>query len=154
MRTSLAGLIYGTIAVAALLAAESARSETYPKTAGAVAILMVLYWIAHSYADFTAERLAAHEPFTYRGLLVNAIRDLSVLIGAAVSFVVLLICWAAGASLNTAIVVSSGTAAGIVTGSEILIGVRAELTGSDLVRQTSIGIILGLLIVAVEVLLH
>jgi hypothetical protein len=37
MPTSMAGLTYGTISVAALLAAESARTETYPKTVGAVA---------------------------------------------------------------------------------------------------------------------
>jgi len=54
-----AGLIYGTIAVAALLAAESARRETYVETVGAVLITLLLYWLAHSYAGFTGERVRA-----------------------------------------------------------------------------------------------
>jgi hypothetical protein len=154
MPTSLAGLIYGTISVAALLAAESARSETYPKTVGAVGILTILYWIAHSYAEFTAERIQEHEPFTYRGLLLNATRELTVLIGAAIPFFEILVFWAVGASLTTAIASASWTSAGIVAAIEIVIGVRADLKGRELVRQTTVGAVLGLLIVALRVLLH
>ena len=102
MPASLAGLIYGTISVAALLAAESARTETYPKTVTSVGILMILYWIAHSYAEFTEERVEDHEPFTLTGMLLMATRELTVLIGAAVPFTMLLVCWAVGASLSKA----------------------------------------------------
>lgn len=154
MPTSLAGLIYGTISVAALLAAESARTETYPKTVGAVGIMMILYWIAHSYAEFTEERMQEHEPFSYVGLLLNATREVTVLIGAAIPFSVLLICWAAGASLGFAVAAASWTSAGMVTAMEVVIAVRADLRGRDLARQAAIGALLGLLIVALRVLLH
>ena len=53
--------------MAALLAAESARQETYPRTVGAVAITLILYWLAHSYSEFTGERLERGEPFSYSG---------------------------------------------------------------------------------------
>lgn len=154
MPTSLAGLIYGTISVAALLAAESAKRETYPKTVGAVAIMMVLYWIAHSYSEFTAERLTEHEPFTFTGLALGMMRDLTVLLGAAIPLVVILVCWALGASLSLAVAAASWTAAGIVITTEIVIGVRAKLEGRELVRQTAVGVLLGLLVVALRVLLH
>jgi len=154
MPTSVAGLIYGTISVAALLAAESARSETYPKTVGAVAIIMILYWMAHSYSEYAAERMQEHEPFTYTGMIANATRELTVLIGAAVPFAMLVICWIVGASLTLADAAASWASAAIVIATEIVIGVRANLTGRELVRQTVVGAILGLLIVALRVLLH
>jgi hypothetical protein len=154
MPTSVAGLIYGTISVAALLAAESARSETYPKTVGAVAIIMILYWMAHSYSEYAAERMQEHEPFTYTGMIAIATRELTVLIGAAVPFAMLVICWIVGASLTLAVAAASWASAAIVIATEIVIGVRANLTGRELVRQTVVGAILGLLIVALRVLLH
>jgi hypothetical protein len=154
MPTSIAGLIYGTISVAALLAAESARSETYPKTVGAVAIIMILYWMAHSYSEYAAERMQEHEPFTYTGMIANATRELTVLIGAAIPFAILVICWIVGASLTLAVAAASWASAAIVIATEIVIGVRANLTGGELVRQTVVGAILGLLIVALRVLLH
>jgi hypothetical protein len=154
MPTSVAGLIYGTISVAALLAAESARTETYPRTVGAVGVIMILYWIAHSYSEFAAERMQEHEPFTYFGLIASATRELTVLIGAAVPFSVLLICWVAGASLTLAVAAASWASAAIVVATEVVIGIRAELTGREMARQTIVGAVLGLLIVAVRVLLH
>ena len=37
---------------------------------------------------------------------------------------------------------------------ELVIGIRAELTGHELVRQTAVGAVLGLLVIALRVLLH
>jgi hypothetical protein len=154
MPASLAGLIYGTISVAALLAAESARTETYSRTVASVGILMILYWIAHSYAEFTEERVADHKPFTVSGILLMATRELTVLIGAAFPFSALLVCWALGASLSTAVAVASWTSAAIVIATEIVLGLRAELDGKEMVIQTGVGVLLGLMIVAMRVLLH
>ncbi|MGI9184715.1 MAG: hypothetical protein ACR2GZ_07095 [Solirubrobacteraceae bacterium] len=149
-----AGLIYGTISVAALLAAESARQETYLRTAGAVMITIVLYWLAHSYSQFIGERVEQQVAFTYRGVLATARHELTVVIGAAGPLVVLILFWVFGASLDTAVIAAIWTAAAIVIVLEIVIGVRAELTGRELVRQTVFGAILGLLVIALRVLLH
>ncbi len=148
------GRIYGTIAVAALLAAESARRETYPKTVGAVAITLVLYWLARSYAEFAGERIERGEPFTYAGLVRTATVELAVLSGAAIPFAVLVGCWAAGVSLTAAVSAAVWTAAGIVFATELVIGVRSQLTGGELVLQTLVGAVLGLLVIALRVLLH
>lgn len=153
MPASLAGLIYGTISVAALLAAESARLETYPRTVASVGILMILYWIAHSYAEFSEERVEDREPFTITGLVLMATRELTVLIGAAVPFTMLLVCWAVGASLSTAVALASWTSAAIVIATEIVLGLRAELEGKELVAQTAVGVLLGFMIVLIRVLL-
>jgi hypothetical protein len=154
MLADAAGLIYGTITVAALLAAESARQETYGETVGAVAIALVLYWVAHSYAEFTGERVGASEPFTYQGLVRTATEKLAVLLGAALPLAAILICWAIGAALSTAVSAGIWTSVTIVIGTEVAIGVRAELTGRELIRQTAVGVVLGLLVLALRVLLH
>lgn len=149
-----AGLIYGTISVAALLAAESARQETYPRTVGAVLITLMLYWLAHSYSQFTGARVKEQVAFTYGGLLDTARHELTVVIGAVGPLAVLILFWVFGASLAAAVTAAIWTAAAIVVVLEIVIGVRAELTGRELVRQTVVGAILGLLVIALRVLLH
>ena len=54
MLSDLSAAIYGLMTVGALLAAESADSETYAETVGAVAVTMIVYWLAHSYAEFAS----------------------------------------------------------------------------------------------------
>jgi hypothetical protein len=51
------GIVYGTITMGALLAAEQARSETYPKTIIGVALALGLVWAAHTYAAVLGERM-------------------------------------------------------------------------------------------------
>ncbi|MEO6859774.1 MAG: hypothetical protein ABI323_14515 [Solirubrobacteraceae bacterium] len=154
MPTNPAGLIYGTIAVAALLAAESARQETYTRTVAAVVLTLILYWLAHSYSQFTGERLEQYEGFSLRALLLSATHSLTVLIGATVPLVVLLGCWVFGASLNAGVIAAVWTSAGMIVVTEVVVGVRAELTRRELLAQTLFGALLGLLIIALRVLLH
>jgi hypothetical protein len=148
------GLIYGTILVAALLSAESARRETYVKTIAAVLVTLVAYWLTISYSEFAGERLERAERFAYGAFARTASRELPLFYGGAVPLVVLLVFWAAGAALTTAVGAAVWCAATAVVGTEIVIGIRAELTGRELVRQSAVGALLGLLVIAVRVLLH
>ena len=154
MPTNPAGLVYGTIAVGALLAAESARQETYPRTIIAVAIALILYWLTYSYAEFTGRRIEQQQAVTLSGMLEAAASELAVLLGAAMPFLALIICWAFGASLNTAVTIGIWTSAAMVVAIEVLIGIRAELTGRQLALQSAFGAFLGLLIIALRIVLH
>jgi hypothetical protein len=149
-----AGAVYGTIAVGALLAAESARRETYVKTVAAVVITLVLYWLAHAYAEFTGERLREGEPLTLPGLTRMLVRELTILIGAAVPLIGLLISWAVGAPLASAVSAAVWTSAAIIVVIEWIAGVRAELKGPELISQAAFGAVLGLLVIALRGLLH
>jgi hypothetical protein len=149
-----AGLVYGTIAVGALLAAERARRETYLKTIVAVIITMLLYWLAHSYAEFTASRLREHGRFTFDGLARTAAHELSVLAGAALPLLMVLILWVAGARLSVAVTAAIWTSATAIVAIELTIGIRADLPRSDLIRQTALGTLLGLLVIALRLILH
>lgn len=146
--------VYGTIALGALLAAESARQETYAKTIGAVALTIFLYWLALSYSEFAGDRLGGGEPFRLAGFKAAAKRELGVLVGALIPFLALLIWGAAGASLSSAVSAASWTCAIVIVATEIVIAARAGLEGRELVTQTACGLLLGLLVVALRILLH
>lgn len=148
------GLVYGTITVAALLSAESARAETYGKTVGAVALTMALYWVAYSYAQFMGERLEGSAPFTLKALARSALFELPVLLGAVVPLLLLMVLWAAGTSLDHALTAAIWSSAGIIVLCELVIGIRAELPFRDVARQTLLGVFLGLLVLVLRVLLH
>ncbi len=154
MPTNPGGLVYGTILVATLLAAEPPRRETYVRTVGAVCVALIVYWLAASYAKFTGERVRDEQPFKPAGFLRAAVDELAVIYGALGPLLAVLICWAAGVQLNTAVTVAVWTAVAIIIATEVGIGIRADLTGRQLVVQTGLGVLLGLLVVAVRVLLH
>lgn len=154
MPTNPAALVYGTIAVGALLAAESARQETYTKTIIAVAIALILYWLSYSYAAFTGRRIEEQEPLTMNGMLEALASELAVLLGAGAPFLALIVCWIFGASLDTAVSIGIWTSAAMVVANEILIGIRAELTGPQLMLQSAFGALLGLMIIALRIVLH
>ena len=70
------GVIYGTIAVGAVLAAESTRRETFVDTIEATVLVLVLYWFAHTYARLVGDRLKTRDalsadalgaPFSVKG---------------------------------------------------------------------------------------
>jgi hypothetical protein len=154
MLSDLSAAIYGLMTVGALLAAESAGSETYGETVGAVAITMLVYLLAHSYAEFASHRLKEREPARFAALGRIVVEQVPILFGAAVPLIVLLIDWVAGASLSTAVTTALVTSAVMVVVIEIIAGLRAEQSGRELALQALFGALLGLLIIALRLVLH
>lgn len=154
MLSDLSAAIYGTMTVGALLAAESAASETYAETVIAVMITLVIYWFAHSYAEFASDRLKEREPLRLGVLGRIMVHQVPILFGAAIPLVAVLILWAANASLSTAVTVAVWTSAATVVLIEIMAAVRAERTGRELAMQALFGALLGLLIIVLRLVLH
>jgi hypothetical protein len=154
MPENAAGLIYGTILVATMLSAESAAEETYVKTALGVLVAMATYWLALAYARFTGERLEQGTRATVAGMVGAAVHELTVLYGAAVPFLALIVFWIGGASLDTAVLAAIYFADATIIGAEILIGVRAGLKGTALIGQAAVGGVLGVLVLLLRLLLH
>jgi hypothetical protein len=154
MRPDAGGIVYGTIVVATLLAAESAQNETYGKTVAAVVLAMLTYWLAVSYAHYSGERIDRQERFEYHGLARTAVSEVTMLLGAVPELLAVLVVWALGDSLAQAIRVGVIVAALTIVVTEFVTGVRADLRGRELVRQTLIGAVFGLLVIALRLLLH
>jgi hypothetical protein len=154
MATNPSGAVYGTIAVAALLAAESARRETYLGTVSAVVVTLVLYWFAHSYASYAEERLEGGERLTVAGLGRTMAHELTILIGAAIPLIPLLGWWVTGGGLTNAVTAAVWTSAAIIVITEVALGLRAQLSGRGLIGQAGMGALLGLMVIALKILLH
>ncbi len=147
-------VVYGSIAVGAVLSAESAIHETYLSTLGAAIIALALYWLAHSYAEFTELRAEQTEPLKLEALLGVIRRETSIVAGAAVPLLSLVIFWIAGVRLSSAVVAATWIAAVVVVLVELVVGIKDRLAPGDFAAQTAVGIVLGLLVIALRVLLH
>jgi hypothetical protein len=146
--------VLGLFVVSVLLAAENAKSETYGETVGAVVLALFLYWVTVSYTRFTASRIEHGEPLTARGLAQEMWHDLSLLTGAALPLLVVVICWAAGVSLALGIRLALWLDAALIVLIEIIAGLGAPLKRYELVIQTLFGAALGLGVLALRLVLH
>ena len=117
-------------------------------------IALIRYWLARAYAEFVGHRLETEEHFTYGGLIRTAVHESAVVLGATVPLLVVLGCWLFGVRLGTAVSAAIWTAVSAIVVVELVIGIRAELQGRDLIRQTLFGAGLGLLVIALRIVVH
>jgi hypothetical protein len=149
-----AGAVYGVISVGVLLAAESALKETYLATVASVVITLLMYVLAHAYAGYAGERLETGEPISLADFGRSIAREAWLLIGAGLPLIAVVVAWALGASLSSAITAAVWTSAGTVLVIELVAGIRAGESGRDLVVQTALGAVLGALVIALRLILH
>jgi hypothetical protein len=148
------GAVYGIIAIGALLAAESSLRETYPETLGSIALTMVLYWLAHSYADALGTRLRGPKRIGWSDVLRVIAHDGAILVGAGLPFLAVLSAWAAGAPQNDAVTAGLWTAVGSLIAFELAAGVRSSARAPELVLDILLGSTMGLGLLGVRALLH
>jgi uncharacterized membrane protein len=146
--------VEGTVLIGALLAAESANQETYPETVIAVALALVLYVVAHTYAAFVADRLRNEESLSLAGFGRAARSEGWLLPGAGVPLVAVLVCWAVGASLSAAVSAGVWTSAGMVVILELTSGIHAGESGLELAVETCVGALIGSLVILLRIVLH
>ncbi len=149
-----ARLVYGVLAVATVIAAESTRRETFGKLFLASVVTMLLYWVAHAYAHQWAARLSKAGEWSLAELTVSFLHESSILAGAAVPIAVLLVSWAAGVSTETAVTAVLWTAVVELLLLEVVPGIRQGLRLRDLAIQTLLGVSMGVGILALHLLLH
>ncbi len=149
-----AGTVYGTITVGALLAAESSLRDTYPETIGAVVVALLVYWLAHSYAELLGQRLTAHERLTVSGLGQALGRDWAIVRGAGAPLLALLVTWAVGASQETGVTVALWTCVASLLAFELLAGLRARAQPAELALELCIGAAMGFGVILLRVILH
>jgi hypothetical protein len=119
-----------------------------------VVLTLLLYVFAHTYAEYTGERLREAEPLRFAELGRTALKEVWLLPGAGVPLLALLVCWLIGASLSTAVNAAVWTSAGMVLLLEFTAGVRAGESGRDLAVDTAVGALLGLFVIALRYVLH
>jgi hypothetical protein len=149
-----AGAVYGTVTVGALLAAESGLRDTYPETVGALAVAVLLYWFAHSYADVLGLRLSEQRLLSWGELWHTFIQDWAIVRGALAPVLAVLLAWAVGAPQATAVVAGTWTAVASLLVFELAAAARSRARAGELTLQVAVGATLGLAILALRALLH
>jgi hypothetical protein len=147
-------VVYGTIAVGAVLAAESVRRDTFPDTIGATVLILLLYWVAHTYATVTGDRLQTGDALSVGGLWRSFLHEGAIAKGAALPVAVLLVLWATPVSLNAAVTAALWTSAVSLVLFEAVAAFRSPLTTAQRAGQILAGSLLGAGILAVRLLLH
>ena len=148
------GLIYGVLAIATVIAAESTRQETYGKVLAASAVTLVMYWLAHAYSWYWGYRLAAPERWSVRYLATALYQEAPMLIGAILPMLSLVAARIDGASLETGITAALWCAALEIVMLEVAAGIRARLSLGQFVLQVFLGALMGVGILLVRLLLH
>jgi hypothetical protein len=148
------GAIYGLIVIAALLAAESGRHETYLETFASGVIAACLYWLAHAYATVLGKRLMSRQHLTALALARALAHDWAIMRGASVPLLALLIAWIAGASQQAAVNAALWSAAAGLVVLELAAGSRVHNRRGELVLEVCVGLALGLGVIALRVVLH
>lgn len=151
---SAAGVVYGLIAVGALMAAESGRHESYFDALASAVFATLLYWLAHAYADLLGRRLETGERLTVRTLGRALVHDWAIVRGGAIPLLALVIAWLAGASREACVTAALRTAVVAVVVFELLADVRAKSTPGELLLKGAVGVTMGLAILAVKGILR
>jgi hypothetical protein len=152
--TNPGGLVYGTILSATLISAENARAERYAGALAGIVLAEIVYWLALAYSEFTGERVETGDPFEFSGFWRSAQHELAVVLSGIPPFLVIVVCWVAGTALSTALTIGVYTAAAMIVLAEVVIGISTEQTGRQLVVDTLVGVVFGMVVVAVKVFLH
>jgi hypothetical protein len=147
-------VVYGTIAVGLVVAAENPEVETFPRVAASCAAAIVLYWAAHAYADVLGKRFASRRPLVFADLPGSLRHEWSIVKGAAAPLVVLLLAWAAGVTLRVAVWAALWTAVAALSLFEVVAAARANLRGLQLAGSAVLGTTLGAALIAVKLLLE
>lgn len=147
-------MIYGIVATAALLAAESGFHESYLDTVASAAIAAALYWLAHAYAELLGLRLALRERLTVGALGRALAHEAAILRGAMVPLAVLAVGWIIGAQQQAAVTAALWSAIASLIVFELVAGLRAHASARELALEACVGATMGAAIIALKIVLH
>jgi hypothetical protein len=113
-----------------------------------------MYWLAHAYASVLGRRLATHERLSASALARALGHDRTLVRGAAVPMLALLISWLAGAAQQTAVNVALWSTVASLIAFELAAGIRSRAAPRELALEVGVGIVMGVAIFALKIVLH
>lgn len=147
-------LVYGTMVVGTVLDAEGIKTETFSETIFGVALAMVLLWLAHSYAALTGHRLSRGEHLTTKLLSHHLAHEAPILLGAVVPLLTVIVWSATGASLSESLSAGIWADVAMIVIINVVAAFVSELRGTDILVQTTVGVVLGIGIIGVKLIFH
>jgi hypothetical protein len=153
-RADPAGLLYGAIVSAAVLATVSAHAEGSVFVGVATALVLVVYWMAHVYIHALSSQLDGDARHFLLRLRTASAHESSVLKGGLPAIVVYVVVNAAGAEVDTAAASAVYFTVVLLAGVGYLGAHQARLRGRAMVLEVAGAASFGVLIVAAKTLLH
>lgn len=117
-------------------------------------LALAVYWLAHSYATVLGRRLSHEERLTVGALARAFAHEWSVVRGASIPLLTLLVAWAIGASEPTAVNAAIWAAIASLIVFELLAGLRAGSTVREFALESALGVTMGLAILSLKSLAH
>ena len=146
--------MYGTVIAGSLIAAESAADVDLPRLTATVLATLVIYWLAHTYAELVDLQITdARRPRADQ--LRRVLREESTIIGASfVPLTVILLARALGAGERTAVQTGLYAIVLLLAGWALLAGRRSGMRRLELGLHVLVSTLFGCAVVVLEVLLH
>ena len=139
--------------VGAVIAAESAKATDTPREIAATVTVVILYWLAHSYAVLLGQRLDTGRHISWSVVWHALVKEWAIVRGASVPVLAMLTTWALGYSINAVEWAGLITVTVLLVLFEIAAGLRSKLSTLGVFVQSLVGVGLGVGIMLVRALL-
>jgi len=149
------GAVYGQILTISVVAALSEDAQAGPSEIFfSVVLTMLVFWLAHLYAEAVAQRLERPDPLSWREVRGLMSQEWPIMRAALPALLALGLGWAGVVSSRMA--TNLAIAAGVVAlfGWGLLIGRRSYLSPVATVGAVALNGGLGLAIVALKIIVH
>ena len=142
------GLVYGLIVLGSVLAAESVHSSGGVRDITAALTVLLVYWLAHTYADLMGRRYLQATPLRWTDVTEVARREWAIMRGASIPGAVLL-----GVSSWRVDEVGMITDVAMLTLFAVVGSLRANLSRVALLFQVVLALSFGIFIALVRAVL-
>jgi hypothetical protein len=149
-----AGLLYGALIAASVLATASAHEGTFGHVALATAMVLGVYWLAHVYIEAQTLQASGDARHFLRRLAHTAREELSVVKGGLPAIVVFVVVDRAGASTTTAAAVAVYFSVLVLFGAGYLTAHHAGRRGWPGLLDAGGAALFGVLVILMKALLH
>jgi hypothetical protein len=149
-----AGLLYGAIVSAAVLATVSAHAEGSEFVAAATAVVLVVYWMAHVYIHALSRQFDGDTRHFLLRLRTSSGHETSVLKGGVPAILVYLGAYAGGMDIGSAAATAVYFTVVLLAAVGYLGAHQAGLRGRAVLLEVAGAASFGVLIVAAKALLH
>jgi hypothetical protein len=154
-RANVAGAIYGQVLVTSFVAALSeAESIDAGEIFGGLLVTMLVFWLAHVYADAVAQRLEHKDPLTWREVWNIAKYEWPMLQAAVPALLALSLGWAGALPTLTAVRLAIGVGVVALLAWGFVIARVSGLSALATLGSVALNGAFGLGIVALKLLVH
>lgn len=150
-----AGAVHGTVLVGALIAAQGAHDPIdVSRSVTLVLLTLVLYWLAHVYAEMVGRRIEAGQRPRRRDVR-QLLNEEWPLVGASFGPLgAVVLADLVGADPNTAVLAGLWMTTAILVGWALVAGLRSHLRIVELVLDVVVSAGIGISLIVLKVLVH